>query len=467
MGDPTTTIAGATELERLAARSRLIGSDPTLVIRGGGNTSSKLIERDHLGRERTVLRIKASGADLATAGPEDFTGVYLDELLPLRERAEMSDEELAAHLARCIVDPGSRRPSIETLLHAFLPAAHVDHVHADAICVLTNNPFAERVVGEALGPEVAIIPYLRSGFDLSLRVAEVADRGGAVLVHHGLVTWGETHEESYGRMLALVQRARAYLDTLERRPQQAGGVGEELDRDGREALIAAYRGRLSRTSRRVLHIDGSQRPHAERPDAATLAAAGRATPDHVLSIGIRTLHVGREESIEDAVDRFEAAYGAFFDRHRDRIPPELSMLDPLPKVALVAGVGCIAAAPDAATACARAQVADHTHSVGADVLDLFGEISWLDESSLADIEYWPLELYKLTLEPPAPELAGMIAIVTGAGSGIGREIALDLAERGAHVVLGDVDAEGLSETTSCARRSSPSAAWMRWSRMRG
>src|ERR671935_3045681 len=170
----TEEIAGSTELERLAARSRLLGADRALVLRGGGNTSSKTLERDHLGRERPVLRIKASGADLATARPEDFTGLYLDELLPLRERASMSDDEMVAFLARCLVEPGSRRPSIETLLHAFLPARHVDHVHADAICALTNSPGAETVVREALGHDVAVVPYVRPGFELSCRVAELA-----------------------------------------------------------------------------------------------------------------------------------------------------------------------------------------------------------------------------------------------------------------------------------------------------
>src|SRR5919204_822760 len=334
----TEEIAGSTELERLAARSRLLGANRAVVLRGGGNTSSKTLERDHLGRERPVLRIKASGADLATARPEDFTGLYLDELLPLRERAAMTDEEMVAYLARCVVEPGSRRPSIETLLHAFLPAPHVDHVHADAICTLTNNPRAEQVVREALGEDVAVVPYLRPGFELSRRVAGVAEGRAVVLVHHGLVAWGGTHEEAYGR-------------------------------------------------------------------------------------------------------------------HEQSVPPGFSMLDPLPKVALVPGLGCVAAARDAASARLRAEIAAHTHAVAAEVLDVFGEIEWLDEEELFDIEYWPLELYKLSLAPPAPELAGTIAIVTGAASGIGREVAQDLARRGAHVVLADLDGGGLAETAAAIEPS--------------
>ncbi len=447
MAGATTEIVGSTELERLAARSRLLAADPALVLRGGGNTSSKISERDHVGRERTVLRIKASGADLATARPEDFTGLYLDELLPLRERQEMSDEEMVAYLARCVVDPGSRRPSIETLLHAFLPALHVDHVHADAVCVLTNNPRAGEVIREALGDDVAVVGYLRPGFELARKVAEFGDRRAAVLVHHGLVTWGDTHEESYGRTLELVERARRYLAAQERREPVEQAV-PPLGPDDREAFLASYRGRLSAGSRRVLHVDESQQQLAARSDAAELAGAGRSTPDHVIGIGVRTLFARPQDSPVEAVDAFEADYAEFYRRNRERVPPEFAMLDPLPKVALVPGIGCVAAATDAATARVRAQIADHTHRVAAEVVDVFGEVRWLDDRELADIEYWPLELYKLTLAAPPPELAGTIAIVTGAASGIGREIALDLAARGAHLVLADIDAQGLAGTAA-------------------
>ena len=165
-------MTGATEIDRLVARSRAIGADPTLVVHGGGNTSTKTRERDHLGRERDVLRIKGSGTDLKTIGPDGFPGLFLDELLPLRDRTAMSDEEMVDYLAHCMVEPGSRRPSIETLLHAFLPARHVDHVHADAICALTNNAEPDRHVRAALGDDVAVVPYVRPGFDLSRQVAD-------------------------------------------------------------------------------------------------------------------------------------------------------------------------------------------------------------------------------------------------------------------------------------------------------
>ncbi len=206
-----TAISGETELERLVARSRLIGADASLVLHGGGNTSTKLVETDHLGRERRAIRIKGSGSDLASAGPGDFPGLWLDDLLPLREREAMSDEEMVAYLARCLVEPDAPRPSIETLLHAFLPAAHVDHVHADAICSLANAPDPAAAVRDALGEDVAVVAYLRPGFELAQRVAGLAGARAVVLAHHGLVTWGETHEASYELTLELVERARGYL----------------------------------------------------------------------------------------------------------------------------------------------------------------------------------------------------------------------------------------------------------------
>jgi rhamnose utilization protein RhaD (predicted bifunctional aldolase and dehydrogenase) len=237
------SVPGKTELQRLVNRSRLIGADPTLVVHGGGNTSSKIVETDHLGRERVVLRVKGSGTDLKTIGADGFPGLFLDELLPLRERAAMTDEEMVAYLAHCMVEPGSRRPSIETLLHAFLPARHVDHVHADAICALTNTPDAERHVREALGPDVALVPYIRPGFDLSRQVADLAGARAVVLDKHGLVTWGDSHEESYGTTLDLVARAEAYLTERERHHE---AYAPDLDAATTEALLLELRGLLSR-----------------------------------------------------------------------------------------------------------------------------------------------------------------------------------------------------------------------------
>jgi rhamnose utilization protein RhaD (predicted bifunctional aldolase and dehydrogenase)/NAD(P)-dependent dehydrogenase (short-subunit alcohol dehydrogenase family) len=384
-----------TELQLLVERSRRIGADPALVLHGGGNTSTKLVETDHTGTERRVLRIKGSGSDLATCVPRHFPGLWLDELLPLRKREAMSDDEMVDYLARCMVEPDAPRPSIEALLHAFLPAAHVDHVHADAICALANAPDPEAAVRDALGDDIAVVPYLRPGFELAKRVAEHADARAVVLAHHGLITWGEMHEESYGLTVELVERATEYVGL---RPI-------EVERRG-AAPFVALRGVLSKERRQVLAVDGAQLAIADRDDVGEIAAI-RSTPDHMLRIGAHSNGDG--------------------------------------PVFLVPGVGCIAAGPNRPTAKMRLEIAAHSHAVAAATRDRFGGASWLTEQEVDDFVNWPLELYKLTLAPPLPELAGHVAVVTGAASGIGKEIADDLATRGAEVVradLHDADVEG-------------------------
>ena len=276
------------DLERLIARSRRIGADRELVIHGGGNTSTKTLGRDHLGRERRVLLIKASGADLATIDRGGFAELYLDDLLTVRDAPFMEDDPMVAFVVRCLVRPGAR-PSIETLLHAFLPAKDVDHVHADAICVLTNGPDPERTVREALGPGVVYVPYERPGFGLARRVAELAESEAVVLGHHGLVTWsddGTSHE----RTVELVRRAADHI-AARRRPA-GDGRRTQLPAEDAHAALLKLRGRLSRRERVVLHID-RDRAIADRPDVERIAAAGPATADHLLHAGTLPLVVIR------------------------------------------------------------------------------------------------------------------------------------------------------------------------------
>ena len=268
-----------------------------------------------------MLRIKGSGSDLATIEARHFPGLRLDELLPLREREAMSDEEMVAYLARCLVEPDAPRPSIETLLHAFLPAAHVDHVHADAICALANAPDPEAAVHEVLGDDVAVVPYLRPGFELSKRVADLAGARAVVLAHHGLVTWGETHEESYGLTLELVGARRA--STSARRGGDARGQPPPDGSQAASSSCARLRGRLSRERRQVLVVDRGQRVLADRADVDAIAAV-RSTPDHMLRIGSRTCvldldgDVDARSSVRDEPALYErhASAGAAIDPRR-------------------------------------------------------------------------------------------------------------------------------------------------------
>ncbi|HVU76773.1 MAG TPA: bifunctional aldolase/short-chain dehydrogenase [Gaiellaceae bacterium] len=441
----TDRIPGETELDRLVARSRLIGSDPTLVLYGGGNTSSKILERDQLGRERRVLRVKGSGSDLATIERRHFSGVWLDEVLPLLGRERFSDEEMLAYLARCLVSADEPRPSVETLLHAFLPAAHVDHVHADAICALANAPDPERAVHEALGEDVAVVPYIRPGFELSRVVADLADRRAVVLAHHGLVTWGETHEESYRLTLELVRRAREHLSARGAGLSVAVGYDGGSDVRQREDFLVRLRGRLSREQRQVLAVDFGQQDLAVRPDVEAIAAA-RGTPDHMLRIGPQSCVLDLRGDVDAPIAAFESAARARYDRQATPDGPPMQSAQP--RVFLVRGLGCVASAPDYTSARIRRDLAAHSHRTTAATRDAFGGSTWLDERAVFEFDYWPLELYKLTLAPPPPELTGMIVLVTGAASGIGRAVALDLAARGANLVLADIDGATLGETAA-------------------
>ena len=441
LSDKHPMIAGRTDLEQLVNRSRMLGADKTLVVHGGGNTSSKTREQDHLGRERDVLRVKGSGTDLKTIGADGFPGLYLDELLPLRERGAMSDEDMVAYLARCMVEPGSRNPSIETLLHAFLPARHVDHTHADAICVLTNTPEGQRHVRAALGDDVAIVPYSRPGFGLSREVAQLADASAVVLAWHGLVTWGDTHEASYQRTLDLVQRAETYLAQF---PAPEPVVREDLSEKEIEALLLELRGLLSRDGRRVLHVDRSQREIADRSDVDAVAAR-RGTPDHMLRIGTKSLALNNLNRVAEEVAAFEDEYRGYVARHQHLLPPGLKAMSALPRIVLVPGLGVIATGPDAKTAKMNAEISARSHAVTARALDAFGATDWLSEDEVFDFDYWPLELRKLQSAPPPRPLSGHVVLLAGADSSYAPQVAQRLAADGAHLVLSGEDAARLEQ----------------------
>ncbi len=429
-------------VDALVYRSRLIGADPDLVVWGGGNTSAKTFESDFRGRMREVLRIKGSGTDLKSIDRGGFPGIFRDDVLPLLARDEMSDEEMVAYLEHCMVEPGGRRPSIETLLHAFLPARHVDHVHADAIVTLTNTPGGDRIVRDALGDDIAFVPYRRPGFQLSKHVRTAAqDSRAVVLEKHGLVTWGDTARQSYNLTIELVERAEAYL-----RNKTAGAVGAAhpvpSPRDSSKLLLR-LRGRLGHVILRT-ETGPAYRAISDRDDVRTIAAAGPATADHVLRIRPWSCVLDVED-VEGAVDAYEARYRAFYAHHATH---GLSMLNPLPKVFLVPGFGLIAAGKDATDVRVTAEVAFHTLRVAAAGFDVHGAYESLDEEDLFHVDYWPLELYKLTAAPPPREFAGRIMLITGAASGIGRAVARHLARLGAQTVLLDVHEEGLRRTSA-------------------
>jgi rhamnulose-1-phosphate aldolase/alcohol dehydrogenase len=423
------------EIDQLVYQSRLVGTEESLVLWGGGNNSVKSQSTDLLGKPIDVMYIKSSGSDMKTIVPKEFPAVRLDYIEPLRTRdGGMTDHEMVDYLARCLVDPSSRRPSIETLLHAFLPARAVLHTHADAILALTNTRGRESTVRDCFGDSVITVPYLRPGFRLSRDVAGAfaskPDAEGLVLMNHGLITWGETAREAYDKHLALVTKAEEWLAS---RPTAAASSPSSIDAT---ALAPAIRGALGATRSVILEFDGSEDVlrFLARDDAKRITQIGPATPDHLLYTKRFPLFLDVGDDVSKALSNYIERYEA----HYKNFPSEFAMLDPHPRVVLVPGAGMWTAGKDARAARIVRDIYRHTMRI-IEFAEGAGGYETLNDEDAFHAEYWPLELYKLTLLPKEKELAGKVAIITGAASGIGRACAERFAEEGAHVVVTDVD----------------------------
>jgi rhamnulose-1-phosphate aldolase/alcohol dehydrogenase len=447
------------ELRLLVYRSNLLASDRSVVNFGGGNTSVKTIAPDHTGRETAVLWVKGSGSDLATIGEGGFTGLRLDEIMPLLEREAMTDEEMVAYLARCQLDPSMPRPSIETLLHAFVPHPHVDHTHPDAIGAIVGAVDGERLAEECYGADAVWIPYIRPGFALSKLVADAVRSHPAarlvLLAKHGLVTWGATAAESYSSTLEAINRAAAFVEERRHEAEPFGGaVRAPSAREARLELLAevlpALRGAVAVDGPRVLQVDLSPavEEFVDGRDSAELSQVGAACPDHLVHTKRRPVWVQFDPEKEDAevlrarlveqVAAFHERERAHFERYRDDGDV---LLDPSPRVVLIEGIGMVSVGRTLKAARLSRDLYHRAVAVMRGAHHLGGFISLDDEESYG-IEYWPLELYKLSLAPPAREFQGVVVLITGGAGGIGSAVAQAFAAEGACVVVTDIDGEG-------------------------
>ena len=428
------------ELEELVDQSRLVGAREDLVLWGGGNNSVKSQSTDLLGRPIDVMYIKSSGSDMKSIVPKQFPAVRLDYIAPLRARTEeMSDQEMVDYLTRCLVDPASARPSIETLLHAFLPARAVLHTHADAILALTNTRGREATVTACFGAEVVTVPYRRPGFRLSQEVAEAFDAhphaAGIILMNHGLITWAETIQAAYERHIELVSRAERFLEKQASAVEMVSSPAQS-QADTYDAIGVRIRGALGHERSVILELDGSPDVlrFLARDDAEQITQVGAATPDHLLHTRRHPLILRAGDDPSAAVARHVERYRAHFDAHAG----DLAMLDPNPRIVLVPGIGMWTAGKDARAARIVHDIYRHTMHI-LEWAQAAGGYESLNDHDAFHAEYWPLELYKLSLLPKEKDLAGKVAIVTGAASGIGRAVAERFAEEGAHVVVTDID----------------------------
>ena len=439
-------------LGQVLLASHLLGADRSVANFGGGNTSAKGTATDHVGREVRTMWVKGSGSDLATMEAKHFTPLRLDEMEPLIERDEMSDEDMVAHLARCQTDPAAPRSSIETLLHAFIPAAHVHHTHPDGINVLAGTRDGERLVAECFDDEAVWIPYIRPGFTLAKQVGTaVRENPGlklVVLAKHGLVVWGDTAEEAYRRTIEVINRAVDFVNARTAGQERFDGSSQGAEFDLRPVL-PALRGAVSSERHKVLVLDTSPRVRefVSSRAAPELVTVGAACPDHLVHTKRLPLWIPFDPASEDAetlVERIRERAAVYRDEYLAYAGEDPA--DPDARVVLIQHVGLVGVAPTTRAAELSRDLYHRAIEVMAGAHALGGFVS-LDADESFAIEYWPLELYKLSLAPSPGELQGQVALVTGAAGGIGRAIADALASAGASVVGFDLERDAAGDVS--------------------
>jgi rhamnulose-1-phosphate aldolase/alcohol dehydrogenase len=460
--------AGMSEPDLLLYRSNLLGGDLRITNFGGGNTSAKAVEKDPLtGKDVTVLWVKGSGGDLGSMKKDGFATLTLEKLESLKAlyRGLEHEDEMVGYLPHCTFGTNPRAASIDTPLHAFIPRAHVDHMHPDAVIAIAAARDSERLTREVFGGEVGWLPWQRPGFDLGLKLEAMARENpalkGIVLAGHGLFTWGDTAKECYRTTLRVIQAAADHLAQKGRSEPFGAAVVEPLAGDAKAALLSAVvpvlRGKLSSGVRKVMHF-------ADAPEvlefvgsarAEELAAVGTSCPDHFLRTKIWPLFVPFDPAREGAtallgrldglLEGYCRRYEAYYERCRR--PDSPAMRDPYPVVVLVPGVGLLSFAKDKATARVASEFYVNAIIVmrGAESVSAYVPIS---EQAAFDIEYWRLEEAKLQRMPKPKSLEGRIALVTGGAGGIGGATARRLLAEGACVVVTDVDPAALDEAAA-------------------
>ncbi|MDR4228302.1 bifunctional rhamnulose-1-phosphate aldolase/short-chain dehydrogenase [Bacillus mojavensis] len=446
-------------VEELVYRSNLIGADRTVCNWGGGNTSMKTTEKDFRGRETEVMWVKGSGSDLATMKAHNFTGLRLDDIRPLIERDQMSDEEMVDYLSHCMIDSKHPRPSIETLLHAFLPYNHVDHTHPDAIISICCADNGKQIAEDIYGSRFVWVPYVRPGFTLSKMIADgVANNPNAELVlmeKHGLVTWGDTSEKCYEKTISIIQEAEQYIHERINQKQRFGGRRyESLPADKRKQILAGImpviRGAVSDEKQMILSYDDHEGvlEFVNSVQAPELSQIGAACPDHLVHTKRVPLYIEWNPETQDAqeledllksgIERFKAEYQAYFARNQQEGD---QIFESAPRVILIPGIGMVNTGKSLAMSKVSGALYQRAIAVMKGSTSL-GQFVSLNENESYHVEYWPLELYKLTLAPPEAEFSRKVALVTGGAGGIGSAACRRFAVEGGHVIAADLNIEG-------------------------
>jgi rhamnulose-1-phosphate aldolase/alcohol dehydrogenase len=474
-------------VSRLVYRSNKLGSDQRITNTGGGNTSSKLMEQDPLGGDAIeVLWVKGSGGDLRTAVRENFSSLYQHKLLGLqklyRRRADKglksaAEDDMVAMYQHCTFNLNPRPSSIDTPLHAFLAAKHVDHTHPNAVIAVAASARCRELTQEIYGDEMGYVPWMRPGFELGLAMQDIAGKSpalrGLMMGQHGLINWANDDQECFCTTLDLIEKAAQYIETKYGAnggdPAAFGGavhssLPEEIRARVFARLLPWLRGQVSARRRLIgtLQDDGKILRFVNSKDAPRLAELGTSCPDHFLRTKIKPLYIALDADIDDfsdaGIDAFVAGlkaklkigleqyrqdYADYYNRCQR--PDSPAMRDPNPTVILIPGLGMIAWGKDKSESRVTAEFYNCAIEVmrGAEAIDRYVS---LPQQEAFDIEYWLLEEAKLRRMPPEKELARQVIIVIGAGSGIGKEVALRLVKEGAHIVCVDVKLDSAQAT---------------------
>ncbi len=427
------------ELQLRVYTSRLLGSNPELVLHGGGNTSVKIRESNLVGEQEDILYVKGSGWDLATIEAPGFTPIRMPHLLKLAELETLSDSQMVNELKTQQTIASAPTGSVEAILHAVLPFKYVDHTHANAMVTITNLPGGEERIREIYGDEVVIIPYVMPGFDLARMVAQryAAEASpktrGLVLMNHGIFSFADAARDSYDCMIELVGRAEQYL-----KRHNAWEIPQsEVESDKPLAVehVAELRRDISQAAGGPMLLCMDRSPEAisfcRRDDLDRISQQGPATPDHVIRTK-RLPMLGRD------VSAYVKAYGDYFAANAPHARQEVTMLDPAPRVILDPELGMLTAGRSSKEAGINADIYRHTMQIiqRAELADAWTALS---ADKIFEVEYWELEQAKLRKGGSAPELQGEVALVTGAASGIGRACVESLLTRGAAVIGLDLD----------------------------
>ncbi len=443
--------------------TRLLGRDPKLVLHGGGNTSLKTHAVDLLGEKVAVLRVKATGADMAAIEPEGLPAVRLEPLRRLRARDAIADDELIAIERASLIDPSAPNPSVEVMLHAFLPHTFVDHSHARAVLSIIDQPDGEKKCADVFGDRLAFVPYLMPGFGLARKAIDVFERttpsDGLILSKHGIVTFGESAREAYERMIEMVTLAE---DFIERNKKTVVIARLRRDTAPVAAIAPIVRGACGFKDEK---IDGAWRRSVlefrtgdpvldflASTDLQRVRQAGVVTPDHTIRTKNWPLVLPHPEpgklddfaqATRQAVEAFAASYREYFARNNRRVGGIKRELDPLPRVVLVPGLGFFGLGRSKREAAIAADIASEWMAV-VDAAEAIGRFEFISEADMFDVEYWPLEQAKLGARQEPP-LAGQIAAITGAAGAIGAATAKAFAAAGAEVALLDVNLAAATE----------------------